>query len=487
MPTLDSQHLSNTTVQDTCVQAFNCTCLYSTLLYSPLLYSPLLYCFQFELDHPVVLVQTMSVSSDGRNLVPDNALLNRIFPQSTPASITILSQTYEVCTFIAHMDATTLTESLPGNVVVRLELPSKIPLRTVSALQQVATLAIPEVVPAVFQTGTAKAEDEREVDFSVSAFVADAVTLETVWDDLNDDQQSNIMDTVLDAMRKLQALDLADESVLEVLKAGGSEVFSKTTGEEGGSVLSNDPNNIALLGNREIGFFNDVPSLLAGIIAYNDVSEELTLSSSRSEPSDDNNGILMTSTDEETPTVLRIGRKELESLQRQAVLCHNDLEPRNLLVRPVHVGDGSVHYDLAAIIDWEMAGFFPFAYEYVTKDAFLGISNTYFGWYSLFKRRTAPLLPAVEPSAQQSSSRSSQMLFMEAMDLIQRRVHTKGQKGENVGALFRERWIQREQLVPGAFPGSGWVRRPDASGVRVYRKEDNELLEEEVLKELGLL
>ena len=429
----------------------------------------------------------MSVpSASERDLVPDNALLNCIFPRSAPACITILSQTREVCTFIAHMDATSPTEPLHGNVVVRLELPSKFPLRTVSALQRVATLAIPEAVPAVLQTGTATAEDGREVEFSVSTFVADAVTLEEVWDDLNDDQQSNIMDTVLDAMRKLQALDLADESVLEVLKAGGSEVFSKTTGE-GGSVSSNDSKNIALLGNRETGFFNDVPSLLAGIIAYNDVSEELTLSSSRSEPSDDNNGILMTSTDEETPTVLHIGRKELESLQRQAVLCHNDLEPRNLLVRPVQVGDGSVHYDLAAIIDWEMAGLFPFAYEYVTKDAFLGSSNTSFGWYSLFKRRTAPLLPAVEPPAQQSSSRSSQMLFMEAMDLIQRRVHTKGEKGRNVGALFRERWIQREQLVPGAFPGSGWVRRPDASGVRVYRKEDNELLEEEVLKKLGLL
>ena len=430
----------------------------------------------------------MSISSE-KDLEPDKALLNCIFPQSKPASITILSQTYEVCTFIAHMDITRPTESLPGNVVVRLELPSKNPLRTVSALQQVATLAIPEVVPAVFQTGTAKAEDGREVDFSVSAFVADAVTLETVWDDLNDDQRSDIMDTMLDAMGKLQALDLADESVQEILrKAGGSEVFSKTTGEEGG-VSSNNPNNVAL-GNREIGFFNDVHDLLAGIIAYNDVSEELILNPSRSEPSDYNNGILMTSTDEEVPTVLHIGPKELESLQRQAVLCHNDLEPRNLLVRPVHLGDGSVHYDLAAIIDWEMAGFFPFAYEYAIKDALLGSSNTSFSWYSLFKRRTAALLPAVEPPAQQSSSSStsSQTLFMEAMDRIQRLASIKGQQGRNVGALFRERWIRREQLVPaGAFPGSGWVRRPDASGMRAYGKEDDELLEEEVLKELGLL
>ena len=427
----------------------------------------------------------MSISlADGRNLVPDNALLNYIFPQSPPASTTILSQTYEVCTFIAHLGHTRPTDPLPGNVVVRLELPSKTPLRAVSTLQQVATLAIPEAVPAVFQTGTAIAEDGREVDFSVSALVANAVTLETVWDDLDDAQRSDIMDTVLDAMTKLQRLNLADESVQEILKAGGSGGLFKTTGGEGG-VLPSIPNNVAL-GNREIGFFNDVPDLLTGIIAYNGVSKKLTLSPSRSEPSDDSNGIVMASTDEESPTVLHIGPKELESLQRQAVLCHNDVEPRNLLVRPVHVAgeDGSSvqRYDLAAIIDWEMAGFFPFAYEYVTKDALLGISNTSFSWYSLFKNHTAALL-ATELSQSSSSSDKSQMSFMEAMDRIQR---SKVPKRRNVGALFRERWIQREQLVPGAFPGSGWVRRPDASDVRVYRKADNESLEEEVLKELGL-
>ena len=433
----------------------------------------------------------MSLSiAGGRDLVPDNALLNHIFRSSTPASIDILSQTYEVCTFIAYMDTTRPTAPFPRNVVVRLELPSKIPLRTVSALQKVATLAIPEVVPAVFQSGTAIAEDGREVEFSVTAFVDDAVTLETVWDDLDDDQQSTIMDTVLDAMTKLQALDLADESVQEILKAGGSEAFSKTTGEEGGGFLSSKPNNMVLLGNREIGFFTDVPSLLAGIVAYNHVSAEMTLSPSASKRSGNINGILMTSTDDEFPRVLNIGRKELELLHGQAVLCHNDLEPRNLLVRPSHVDvmgdDGSLvqNYDLAAIIDWEMAGFFPFAYEYVNKNFLLGVANLSFSWYSLFRRRTAALLPTTELLAH-APARLSQSSFMEAMDRIQRLVSAKSLEEGNVGALFREKWIQREQLMSaGAYSGSGWVRRHDASAVRAYSEEDDDLLEEEVLKDV---
>ena len=411
----------------------------------------------------------MSASSaSGRNLAPDRALLNNIFPDYTPASITVVSQTYEACIFIAHMDTTRSTEPWPGNVVVRLELPSKLPLSRVSTLQRVAALAIPEAVPAVLNTGTAKADDGREVEFSVSAFVADAVTLETVWDDLTDHQQSNIMDTVVDAMRRLQRLDLALDSVQDILKPGGS---LKTTAGEGGV----HPNSVAL-GNREIGFFNDVPGLLRGLIAYNGVSEKMTLTLGQ-------NGILLTSpTDEEIPRKpLRIRPRELESLHQQAVLCHNDLEPRNLLVRPVHVvqddGSSAQRYDLAAIIFWEMAGFFPFAYEYYAKDALLGSSNTSFSWYSLFKTRTAPLFPLELAPA---SADGCQGLFLEAMDRIQ---GSKGQQPRDFAALFRERWFQREQLVPAE---SGWRRRPDASGVRAYRKEDYGSLEQEVLKEMGL-
>ncbi|KAL8725081.1 MAG: hypothetical protein Q9166_007575 [cf. Caloplaca sp. 2 TL-2023] len=409
----------------------------------------------------------MSIVS-GKDLAPDKALLNCIFPRFKPATTTILSQTYEVCTFIAHTDATHQTGTLHEDVIVRLELP-KNRSRTVSALQQIATLAIPEAVPTILQIGTAKAEDGREIDFSISAFVADAVTLETVWDDLADDKQSNIMDSVLNAMRKLQALNLADESVQKILEARSTALLN-TTGQ-GGDAVSKP--NIAY-GSLDIGFFKDIPDLLTGIIAYNGVGKELTLSS-KNEPRE--NGVIIASTYEGIPEV-HIGRKELESLQQLAVFCHNDLEPRNILVRPVHLDDGSVCYELAAIIDWEMAGFFPFAYEYSVKDAHLGSSNTYFSWYALFKQRTAPLLPVAQLS-------QSQMLFMQVMDLI-KQLRFKQQK-RNVGALFREKWFQRERLVPGAFLWSGWERGPDATAVRVYGKEDNKLLEEEILKELGFL
>ena len=77
------------------------------------------------------------------------------------------------------------------------------------------------------------------------------------------------------------------------------------------------------------------------------------------------------------------------------------------------------------------------------------------------------------------------MLFVQAIYLVYRS-HYK-QLERNVGAMFRAKWIEREQLVPGPVWWLGWVRRADMVAVRRYTKEDDELLEEEILKELGLL
>ena len=90
-------------------------------------------------------------------------------------------------------------------------------------------------------------------------------------------------------------------------------------------------------------------------------------------------------------------RSDLNDLLHHVVFCHNDLEPRNILVRETSSAEGkSPRYELAAVIDWEMAGFYPFAYEYGLKDTVLGSSNLSFSWYSLFKERTSHLLPRAE-------------------------------------------------------------------------------------------
>lgn len=146
------------------------------------------------------------------------------------------------------------------------------PLRAVSALQQVGALTIPDLIPAVHRVGTAKTWDEKELDFSVTAFLADTVTLETFWDNLSDGYVSDIMDAVVSAMTKLQAINLADEPVRNLLEAAGCPLL-----QEVGPRGSTAPHQRIALGGPNMGFFEDIPGLLAGIIAsHNNLGNEPT-------------------------------------------------------------------------------------------------------------------------------------------------------------------------------------------------------------------
>ncbi|EYB25095.1 hypothetical protein FG05_08036 [Fusarium graminearum] len=84
---------------------------------------------------------------------------------------------------------------------------------------------------------------------------------------------------------------------------------------------------------------------------------------------------------------------DLDELQKHVVPCHDDLEPRNILIKRDGTHSGKWH--VAAVINWEMAGFFPFAYEYGHKDAQLGLSNLHFSYYAVFKEQSGHLLARV--------------------------------------------------------------------------------------------
>lgn len=64
-------------------------------------------------------------------------------------------------------------------------------------------------------------EDGREVDYSVTTLVRDAVILEDILDELDDDQISHVEKQVVSAMEKLHSLDLANNSkAQEMLRSG---------------------------------------------------------------------------------------------------------------------------------------------------------------------------------------------------------------------------------------------------------------------------
>jgi hypothetical protein len=77
-----------------------------------------------------------------------------------------------------------------------------------------------------------------------------------------------------------------------------------------------------------------------------------------------------------------------------AVLCHSDLERRNVLVRQTPCG-----YRLAAIVDWELSDIFPFTPGVAFKDISLGSSNLHFDWYTIYKSKTRALVAPGHASA----------------------------------------------------------------------------------------
>ncbi|KAK6536241.1 hypothetical protein TWF281_000484 [Arthrobotrys megalospora] len=368
-----------------------------------------------------------------QDLAPSRHILRTVFGDIQPTKIDVLVQTFETCTFSAHFAG----ESKYGtcDLLVRLDSASG-QLEQASAMQQLAHLSIPRLVPKIFKVGCLTDVNGQKVEFSVMEFINGTVTLESIWQDLEDGQQAVLMGSIVDAMKEIQSLRLEDEAVKKVLS---KTPFSHTM----------DGNSIPVADGPQLGYVENAADLFAALIKEN--NPKSPTSSIKTSPSGD--GFILTSTYDGL-SQLKIPSDILKDLQGRFVFCHNDLEPRNILVRSVPALDDAVKsYKLAAIIDWEMAGFYPFAYEYCLKDHVLGSSNLQFSWYTLFKEHTRLLLPAHE----------STETVIQAVDIIMS--SRRKRLARNVGILVRERWIIREKLIKGSDLRDGWVRRADAGSI----------------------
>lgn len=136
--------------------------------------------------------------ADDKMLRPDLHILGLIFPGLQSIQTTILAHTFTTCTFIAHQCG-----SSGEDVVVRLEVTEDSRFRTIAALQQIAKLVIPNLVPTIHFYGSGNTANGTEVEFFVTTFVSGTVTLEAVWDDLPDAQQARIVEELLFSVNKL--------------------------------------------------------------------------------------------------------------------------------------------------------------------------------------------------------------------------------------------------------------------------------------------
>jgi Phosphotransferase enzyme family len=391
--------------------------------------------------------------ADDKMFCPDQHILGLIFPGLQSINTTTLAQTFTTCTFIAHQCG-----SSGENVVVRLEVVEEDSrFRTIAALQQIAKIVIPDLVPTIHLCGRGNTGNGTEVEFSVTSFVSGTVTLEAVWDDLPDPQQVRIVKELLYSVNKLHALNISDGTMRKHLEGTGFVI----SGSESGGAL--------VVGGPSTGYFSDIQRFFESIIETHNPANKKRTSYLTAD-----GGITIHSEYDDLSSV-HIPYDELQRLQQSIVLCHQDLEPRNILVHPHLSRDGSTEYQIAAIIDWEMSGFFPFSYEYVAKDFFLGNSNLYFSWYALFKEHAAPMIPmALQPRCH--------ALFMEAINLIH---YSRERERRTVPALVTKKWLAREGVVRKEPAGTGWVKQAGSPRSKRLSPAEMDILEKEALRDLG--
>lgn len=387
----------------------------------------------------------------------DEHLLIQIFPNSLPSTIKIFDETgfksIRLGQF-SEIDKTFGTDK----VVFRIEK-SESPesFQQIAAFQQLASTILPELVPKTFLVGKAKTSDGFDVQFSVVEFI-EGVVLDKVWHLADTENRKSIVATITFAMGRLYSVSLADEQIQKILHD---------------TPLVSDGLRV---GGPEFGYFEGSTGLVLRIIQYFETWRprvlpriDLTTADLVIEPGHP---------DMESAKVARISQAELKELAEDVVFSFMDFEPRNIMVREVWGNpdsSGQKRYEVAAIIDWEISGFFPRGFEFFYKDMELGRGCEYYDWYRLFRDGRDKLLPM--------PLKESQVKLFEAMDLARRSRMSRVNK--NVGLNVQKKWMEMEK-VELTGPEEGWVNSVNKyESVFVKSRADFEELEEGVEKELG--
>jgi hypothetical protein len=387
----------------------------------------------------------------GQDLLPDNAVLSAIF-NAKPVLVTILTKTFDTCTFRAQFE-TQPCEDWPMDLIVHMEVLDDEPiLEVVTAISRAANHQFPGLVPETYRCDRAMTADGRDVEYSVSRFLTGTLTLESVWPSLKPEQKESLVDAVVMAVKQVHQMRRTDPVVKKLL-AGTPFIHSD------GSVCIGSPRS---------GYSKDLREFLTHLVDRNQLRRSAT-----SDIVETADGVLIHSSLPELGQVL-LTNEDIDTLDKNIVLSHNDIEPRNISVQATTLPNGSTAYELVGIIDCHKAGFFPFAFETAHKDLSLGNENLFLDWYMLFKQKTRDMIPAGGASEK----------LIKAVRII-----TKSkcmQQKTSVMAEFRRRWLEKEGLDLSKDVLTGWERRNTGGGEGrpwVFSLEENVRLYEMVAQD----
>ncbi|TVY14770.1 hypothetical protein LARI1_G008193 [Lachnellula arida] len=385
-----------------------------------------------------------------RDVSPDDRLLTQIFTR-LPETTSIFLQDWDKCVFKAEFPHRAC--------VVRLEAESENlkHFPTIAAIQQIAAHVVPDLVPQTFQVGKAENAQGRMFHFSVTEIV-EGELLEDVWQQLSTDEQNSVVAELVGALEKFHSIRLGDVGVREILNRTLREDERLESSEQAQA-----------FGGPHTGFLNDGHGLLGAVMERQKLNKPFCCM----EPLVDTQDIGIRSSFEELGSVV-IRNSDIEKWPAEAVLCHNDLNPRNLILRSCVTPDGKSEYKLAGIIDWELAGFYPASYELSLQDTYLGGANRHVSFYLLLKEKMRNLVP----------QSSSQIVLLQAMELVNESRERLLSDGNNIGAHIRKRFLEYSMLERDDDPCLGWTRSPLGGPLLEYSSAEFQKLEDDVVEEM---
>ncbi|EPE33505.1 Protein kinase-like (PK-like) [Glarea lozoyensis ATCC 20868] len=393
-----------------------------------------------------------------RNVTPDPCLLQQIFKDSQPKNISMFVQTWDKCVFKAEFSK---DESVHPSCVVRIEAENKnlTTFATTAAMQQIARIIIPHLVPQTLQIGKATNEQKKLFNFSVSELV-DGPTLADVWHDLDDIERNLIINDLTDALIRLNALQLNDGPIKAILlnSLGGGEEEEIWKGLARGDVF----------GGLHTGVLNEGPALLTSIM------ENLKLKKTfcTMETLPNSQDVKIQSNFDELGSLI-VRKSDMDQWLREAVFCHNDLTPRNLILKKWDLPGGKKKYKLAGIIDWESAGFYPPSYELSLQDTYLG-RDRHASFYLMLKANMKELAPRT----------SSQIALLKAMELMYESQQRRLVNGTNVPAHLRQRFLECLGLTRDDDPYAGWTPERKEGKIVDFSSTAMQRLKDDIVQEM---
>ncbi|KAK4173643.1 hypothetical protein QBC36DRAFT_389551 [Triangularia setosa] len=338
-----------------------------------------------------------------QDVVPDDSLLGQIFANS-PASFKIILHDWDKCIFAA-----TVPNSLrygQNSCLVRLEAINDDASRVtmVAAMQEIAAAHVSGLVPETLQIDKAINEQGGEFQFSVMDLV-EGNTLEEVWDQI-----------IVDALSKLQSGRLADIKVQAILRRALSEGNGKDH-----SLLS----SVEKMWQWRQPFYT-IRSL------------------------DNPQGIVIESNLKDLGSVT-VSHSDMNQWSLETTFCHNDVTPRNMIIRLTESPGGNKGLKLAGIVDWELTGFYPPSYQLSIQDTYPGCSHRHLSFYILFQEADEGCRSSLTSASHPFARHGAHIRVLRTLSA-----------GRNIGAHVKKIFWDMLKLSRDTHPYIGW--KPDVEG-----------------------